>query len=62
MERHKVEVSQEKCLMCGGCVSVCPKDAIEMREGYAFVIKEKCIGCDICVKVCPVEAIHEVVP
>ncbi|HEC86528.1 MAG TPA: 4Fe-4S dicluster domain-containing protein [Thermoplasmatales archaeon] len=61
MGKHKVEISQERCLMCGGCISVCPKDTIEMREGYAFVIKEKCIGCDICVKACPVEAIHEVV-
>jgi len=60
MERRKVKVAQEKCLMCGGCISVCPQDAIEMRENYAFVIEEKCVGCGICVKACPVGAISEV--
>jgi ferredoxin len=56
MERHRI--NRERCLICGGCVSVCPEDAIELRKDYAFVIEERCRNCSICVNVCPVGAVR----
>ena len=57
-EDNKVEVSN----MCHGCVAhpcmeVCPKDAISMVNGYAFIDQEKCIKCGKCISICPYHAI-----
>jgi len=58
MEKPKAIVDREVCLACGGCISVCPKDAITMIAKKACVNKEKCTGCEICIKTCPVGAIY----
>lgn len=57
MGKPKAVVDKKKCLGCGGCISVCPQDAIDMQSNYAFVNKEKCINCGICIQTCPVAAI-----
>lgn len=57
MEKPKAEVTKRKCLACGGCLSVCPQDAISLKEGKAVIDKEKCNSCKICIKTCPVGAI-----
>jgi Fe-S-cluster-containing hydrogenase component 2 len=57
MEKPKAVVDKEKCLACGGCISVCPQDSISWIGNKAFVNKEKCISCKICFKTCPVGAI-----
>lgn len=54
-----VKYDKEKCLYCGGCVSVCPVQALELMETEIKVINEKCINCNICVKLCPVGAMSE---
>jgi len=59
MGKLKAKVDQEKCLACGGCISVCSQDAILMMASKAFVFSEKCIGCGICIKTCPIGAIDE---
>jgi ferredoxin len=59
MAKPKAKVDKSKCLACGGCISVCPKDAILMYGSKAFVTGEKCISCSICIKACPVAAIGE---
>lgn len=41
------------CLGYGSCARVCPVDAIEIRNGLAYVHPEICIGCGACVKACP---------
>jgi Na+-translocating ferredoxin:NAD+ oxidoreductase RNF subunit RnfB len=46
------------CLAFGDCVSVCPQDAIEIKDRLAKVDKIKCIGCGMCVKVCPGQLIR----
>jgi len=58
MAKPKARVDREKCLACGGCISVCLQDAISMIAGKASVQKEKCICCGICIQTCPIGAIN----
>lgn len=57
MGKPKALVDREKCLACGGCIPVCPQDAMSMCGGRAFVTEEKCISCAICIRICPVGAV-----
>jgi ferredoxin len=57
MAKPKAKVDEKICLACGGCISVCPKDAIIMSGIRAFVLVDKCNSCSICIKTCPVAAI-----
>ena len=57
MGKPKASVDGKKCLACGGCISVCPQDAILMTGSYANVSKEKCNSCAICIRMCPIGAI-----
>ena len=57
MGKPKAKVDGEVCLACGGCISVCPQDAISMCGSRAFVMVDKCISCAICIRICPVGAI-----
>ena len=50
-------VDKKKCLRCGGCVGVCPQNALNLTENGLEVDEEKCIRCGICQKFCPVAAI-----
>jgi ferredoxin len=57
MGKPKAIVDKAKCLSCGGCISVCPQDAVNMFGFRAFVDRDKCISCAICIRTCPVGAI-----
>ena len=57
MGKPKAKVDKKKCLACGGCISVCPQDAISWIGNKAFVDDEKCVSCAICIRTCPVGAI-----
>lgn len=50
-------VDESRCLYCGGCVGVCPVDALTLLEITLQVDEEKCTKCGICVKFCPVGAL-----
>jgi len=56
---HKFpEVDKEKCTGCGTCVSVCPQEVFELRDGKSHVVRpENCVECNSCVDNCPMEAI-----
>ncbi|MBR2651315.1 4Fe-4S binding protein [bacterium] len=44
-------------MACNTCASVCPVDAIEVREdGFAYA-NDKCISCGSCCLVCPTQCI-----
>ncbi|GAA0737584.1 DUF362 domain-containing protein [Clostridium oceanicum] len=51
-------VNLDKCVGCGGCKKVCPRQAITMKDNKSFINKDKCIGCGECMTVCPVKAIQ----
>jgi digeranylgeranylglycerophospholipid reductase len=53
-----VTVDPARCCYCGGCVSVCPEDAIYLAE-TRLTIGEACIECGLCVPACPVGALSE---
>lgn len=57
MEKPKAIVDRNRCLACGGCISLCPQDAITMYSSKAVISKKDCISCALCVKTCPIGAV-----
>ena len=53
-----VKVDKKKCCYCGGCVAICPVDALNLAETI-LEVDDKCIECLKCVNLCPVGAIYE---
>ena len=56
-------VDSGQCTGCMVCYSLCPRNAIEVREGrdgflYPEIRTDKCIDCGICFKRCPSNARH----
>ena len=52
-------VNQARCVACGACEGVCPREAISVfRDMYATVLEARCIGCGKCAKVCPAGCIE----
>jgi NAD-dependent dihydropyrimidine dehydrogenase PreA subunit len=49
-------INTDVCVICGGCIDLCPTIAIRMIEDKVNIDAEKCVDCGICVKVCPVNA------
>jgi digeranylgeranylglycerophospholipid reductase len=45
------------CNYCGGCVSVCPEEALLLEE-TRLTISEVCIDCGYCVSACPMGALQ----
>jgi len=54
-----IRCNGSRCLYCGGCVPVCPKDAITLRESR-IEVDDRCNRCMICLRVCPVGALEVV--
>ncbi len=52
-----MKVDKDVCVRCGGCVGVCPFDAIEATDGFVRA-NEGCTDCGICERVCPLGAIR----
>lgn len=55
------------CTACGTCESICPKDAITLKENiagflYADVNESKCIDCGLCRKSCPSDSDNVILP
>jgi len=54
---HALKVVDELCMGCTHCMTVCPTQAIRVRNGKAIIIEERCVDCGNCCKACPVSAI-----
>ncbi len=49
---------QDRCSVCGNCVSVCPNQAIVLKDAGCEITRvcperKKCVACGACVKACP---------
>ena len=55
---HALKVDQDRCYGCTHCMTVCPTDAIRIRNGLAEIRSNWCVDCGECMKACPVNAIY----
>ena len=53
-------VTQDACIGCGRCISVCPQICIRKEDGKAKIIQQNCLHCGRCMEACPVGAITRV--
>ena len=52
-----VIIDHTRCAYCGGCVSVCPMEALTLAE-TRLVVNDSCVDCGDCVLACPVGALQ----
>jgi digeranylgeranylglycerophospholipid reductase len=52
-----VTLNPRLCNYCGGCVSVCPVEALRLDE-TRLTISEECFDCGFCVTTCPMGALQ----
>jgi formate dehydrogenase beta subunit len=67
---QNIELDVDRCILCGGCVDVCPEKVIrivsvgriegldEAEPASALVLQEDfCIRCGLCIERCPTNAL-----
>jgi len=59
-ESKKAVVNLNICRGCLQCISACPRSAIRVVSGRAWIDEDKCVGCGICTRFCPFQAIRMV--
>jgi uncharacterized protein (DUF362 family) len=53
----KSPIITDKCIGCGDCEEICPKEAVKVNDELAKINYSKCIRCFCCHEVCPENAI-----
>jgi uncharacterized protein (DUF362 family) len=53
----KSPIITDKCIGCGDCEEICPKEAVRVNDELAKINYSKCIRCYCCHEVCPENAI-----
>lgn len=51
-------IDPDRCIDCGMCIPVCPKETLVIQDGKAVVQGAESLNCDHCAAACPVEAIR----
>ncbi len=57
----EIKVNWDKCTQCGACVSICPTEALYIKDRRTMEVAfdpEKCIACELCIRPCPPRAIE----
>ena len=49
-------VNRAKCIGCGRCAEICPRQTITVKNGKAKIEVNSCIRCFCCHEMCPVKA------
>ena len=52
-----IVIDHHRCIYCGGCVSVCPVEALTLAE-TRLVVNSDCMDCGNCVTACPAGALR----
>jgi ferredoxin len=50
----------EHCLKCGGCVAICPTEALTLLADGITCNRDLCVECGDCALFCPVRALETV--
>ena len=59
-KKGRIKVNFDLCIDCGGCISLCPTDALHFNEELRLeYTEEKCISCLLCIDSCPRFALEE---
>lgn len=53
----KPKINKKKCIGCGRCKDICPKQTITITDGKAKINLKNCIKCFCCHEMCPAKAI-----
>ena len=53
-----LNISKQKCRLCGRCVRDCPTNALMIEQGKVVRIESRCILCGSCYKHCPHGAVQ----
>ena len=56
---EEISIDEKKCCYCGGCVGVCPEDALVLKETELKIDRDRCTLCGNCLIFCPVRALFE---
>jgi nitroreductase/NAD-dependent dihydropyrimidine dehydrogenase PreA subunit len=51
-------IDPDRCIGCGMCIPVCPKETLAIQDGKAVVRGSESLNCDHCAAACPVDAIR----
>ena len=57
----EIKVDWNKCTQCSACVSICPTNALYIKDRRTMEVgfdSEKCIACELCIRPCPPRAIE----
>ncbi len=49
--------SEEDCIRCGQCETLCPFNAIKIKDDSWIYNQRRCFGCGVCVENCPEQAL-----
>lgn len=53
-----LKLNTSKCIGCGMCLEVCPRDVLVLKGKKAFIAdRDACIECGACAMNCPTEAV-----
>jgi len=58
IESAEIAFYPDRCILCGDCITVCPRNAITAGNTSVIVNRDVCDNCGKCVEVCYTEALR----